>query len=806
MTGLRTGRAVALFAVVVVSIVVIGIFAVLGGWSDAAVLSPITNTNNLMIELATVATVAAALTARSGRGRMRTAWILVAIGLGCFTSGAILWRYYRLVDEPHPFPSAADGLYLVLPVATAVALLLLSSGLSGTSRTRLILDGVIVAGSFAIVGWTYVLEEVWHSQPDDRVQVAVSATYPVLDAAVLTIGVLAVTRAARGQRRTLVLLTLAMLGIAASDGLFVYLTAMRMPVTSQFVDTGWLIGVGLFIAAAVSGHGFAHRETVAAQTVSWTSVYLPFVPVLLASAAVFTLSPDQLKTGPIPVIGMVLLLAFGARQLLVMSENRRLLATVAEQALRDPLTGVGNRLVFRDRLNHAMQMRERDGLSVGVLVMDLDDFKVVNDTLGHPVGDELLSLVADRIVGSVRAGDTVARLGGDEFAVLIEGRTDNSQLVANRVVESFDEPFVVDGQELLIRPSVGLAVADPDEPGLVAADLLKRADIAMYTAKRSRSGGVHPFNSEMLLGESPESDLFASGPMPAARTGAATIRLLGELRQAIDQFELTLVYQPKFDLNTAAIVGVEALVRWPHPQRGMLAPDEFLPLVRRYGLMGSITDLVVSQALDDVVWWRSEGLEVPIAVNMFAPSMADLRLPGKFAKALADRRLSPSQLTVEITEDLFLDNMDRTKTVLNQLQDNGIRIAIDDFGSGYSALSYMRDLTVDEVKLDRHFIAPIPADQRAAAVVRAVVNLAGELGLTTVAEGIETATTADWLREHGCDVGQGYYFSPPLAAAQLRDVLKRCEHNDACQTLGCSIRNGSCHWSESDVPRIEMMR
>jgi EAL domain-containing protein (putative c-di-GMP-specific phosphodiesterase class I) len=266
------------------------------------------------------------------------------------------------------------------------------------------------------------------------------------------------------------------------------------------------------------------------------------------------------------------------------------------------------------------------------------------------------------------------------------------------------------------------------------------------------------------------------------------------------------VYQPKFDLNTAAIVGVEALVRWPHPKRGLLGPDEFLPLVRRYGLMGSITDLVVNQALDDVVRWRADSLEVPIAVNMFAPSMADLRLPGKFAKALADRDLNPSQLTVEITEDLFLDNMDRTKTVLNQLQENGIRIAIDDFGSGYSALSYMRDLTVDEVKLDRNFIAPIPADQRAAAVVRAVVNLAGELGLTTVAEGIETAITADWLREHGCHVGQGYYFSPPLTADRLREILKRCEHDGACQLLGCSIANGSCHWSQSDVPQIELMR
>ncbi|KAA0112097.1 bifunctional diguanylate cyclase/phosphodiesterase [Mycolicibacterium sp. P1-5] len=790
----------------VVCVLVIGMLFALTGWLGGSRITLASAADNLMTALAAVATIAAAITARTGRGRVRIAWTAMSIGLASFTLGAVLWFFYRLAEVKHPYPSVADVAYLVLPIATAIALLLLSSGLSRTSRTRLILDGLIVAGSFVIVGWAVVLDELWKSVPSDRMQVAVSVSYPVLDAAVLTIGVLVVARAQRGQRRTPVLLTLAMLGIAMSDGAFVYLTATRQSTATASLYLGWLVGLALFGAAAIAARGFVHRETVAPQAVSWTSVWLPFVPLLLASAAIFTETPQEIKDGPIPVIGVVLLLAFSGRQLLVMSENRSLLATVAEQALRDPLTGVGNRIVFRDRLNHAMQLRQRDGLSVAVLAMDLDDFKVVNDTLGHPVGDELLSLVAERIVGSVRAGDTVARLGGDEFAVLIEGRVDNSQLVAHRVVEAFDEPFIVDGQDLLIRPSAGLAVAEADDPDLTAEDLLKRAGIAMYAAKRSRTGGVHPFNSEMLLAEAPDSDLFGSGSLPTTRSGAGTIRLLSELRQAIDQFELTLVYQPKFDLNTAAIVGVEALVRWPHPTRGLLAPDEFLPLVRRYGLMGSITDLVVNQALDDVLRWRADSLEIPIAVNVFAPSMADLRLPGKFAKALAARDLDPSQLTVEITEDLFLDNMERTRAVLDQLQEHGIRIAIDDFGSGYSALSYMRDLTVDEVKLDRHFIAPIPADKRAAAVVRAVINLAAELGLSTVAEGIETATTADWLREQGCNIGQGYYFSPPLTADKLRDLLKRCRTDGGGQALGCSDRQGAGLWSESDVPQIELLR
>ncbi|AQT80610.1 hypothetical protein B1R94_17085 [Mycolicibacterium litorale] len=776
-----------------------------GRLSGVSAIAYATNTDTLMVVFAGAAAFAAAVTARAARGRERLAWVSLCIGLAAFSVGAAIWRYFKL-NGVAPFPSVADAAYLVLPLATGVALLLLTPTSSRTSRTLLMLDGVIVAASFTIVAWIFVLDVVWQSGLADKARIAVSMAYPVVDAAVLTVAVLVLTQARPGQRLTLALLTLALTGIAISDGTFVYLAANKLYTGMPLLDIGWLAGCLLFVAAAVAGRRFSYYESAVAQNPSMGSVWLPFIPVAAAAVAMFFESAQNLKAGPIIVAGALLIIAFLARQLLVMSQNHRLLATVADQALRDPLTGVGNRIVFHDHLNHAMQMRQRDSLSVGVLIMDLDDFKVVNDTLGHPVGDELLNLVADRILGSVRAGDTVARVGGDEFAVLIEGRVDHSQLIAHRVVEAFDQPFVLDGQDVLIRPSVGLAIAEPDEPDLTSEDLLKRADIAMYSAKRSRTGGVHTFNAEMLLTGSADTDLFERSTSPPWSGGAGTVRLLGELRQAIDQFELTLVYQPKFDLNTAEIVGVEALVRWPHPERGLLGPDEFLPLVRRYGLMGSITDLVISRALDDLVTWRASSLAVPIAVNIFAPSMADLRLPGKIAAALSERGIDPSVLTVEITEDLFLENMDRTKIVLNNLRDNGIRIAIDDFGSGYSALSYMRDLTVDEVKLDRHFIAPIPGDVRAGAVVRAVVNLAGELGLTTVAEGIENSETADWLRDHGCQVGQGYYFSPPLPSAGLLEVLTRCVADGICRTLGCSVREGSCRWSRSTPTEIELAR
>jgi len=756
------------------ALAVVGYFGwLLAGQSGSAILSFFADSDTLMVVVAAGAAFTTGLGARLARGRVRAAWLSLTVGLAGFTLGAAIWLYYDVAGRVAPFPSVADAAYLMLPIAVGITLLLLSTGLSRTSKTRLMLDGICVAASFSIIVWAAVLNEVWRAPAGEQLKIAVSLAYPVLDAAVLTVAVVVLTRAQPGQRRTLALLTSAMVCIAVSDGAFVYLAATQRHVNADVLDIGWLAGMVLMAVAAATGRDFSVRETVVAQPPSSASVWLPFIPVVAASVAALLEPPQQVRSAPIMVPSVVLVIAFLIRQLLVMTENRRLLAAVAEQALRDPLTGIGNRIVFRDHLDHAMQMREWDGLSVGVLAMDLDDFKMVNDSLGHPSGDELLFLVAERILGCVRDGDTVARLGGDEFAVLLEGRDDHSQLIAHRVVEAFDRPFVLNGQELLVRPSVGLAVAEPDDPDVTAVELLKRADMAMYTAKRSRTGGVHTFNPEMLLAETGDSELFDRPSSPPRAPGAEAVRLLGELRQAIDKFELTLVYQPKFDLRTGAIAGVEALVRWPHPERGVLAPDEFLPLVRRYGLMGRVNDFVVNRALDDMLEWRAAAFDAPVAVNIFAPSMADLRLPATIAAALSDRGLDPGHLTVEITEDLFLDNMERTKFVLRELRELGVRIAIDDFGSGYSALSYMRELTVDEVKLDRQFIAPMLTDRRAAAVVRAVIDLARELGLSTVAEGIENAATATWLREHGCHVGQGFFLSPPVSSGKLISMSNR---------------------------------
>ncbi len=727
----------------------------------------------VLLVLAVPAAVFSVIAARSAQGRLRLAWVAMAIGVAAWTIGEAIWTHYELVLGEVPFPSVADGFFLIFPVGACAALLLFPSEYAGPFRGRVFLDGLIVAGSLFLVSWVTILGPIYAAEATDRLLFVVSLAYPVSDVVVLTLAAVVLVRSGPEHRLTLTLLTVGLACIALSDSLFTYLSTKNEYASGDVIDIGWAAGLLLIAVAAAASRQTTHENSEAPELPGWASIWLPYAPLLLAAIVAAAKPSELLRSQPVEVIAGLLVLAVLARQFLAVSENRRLLATVAEQALRDPLTGLANRALFNERLDQGMERRERDGVTVGVVAVDLNDFKLVNDNLGHPVGDDLLVGVASRLLNSVRSGDTVGRLGGDEFSVVVEGDADAPYLIAQRVVEAFEQPFLVGEHELLMRPSVGLATADPDEPGLSAEELLRRADLAMYMAKRARIRGVQTYNAEMQLGaQTIEAEIFSRPAGPPEIGGVAAIRLLGDLRHAIANAELTLVYQPKFELATGRIVGAEALLRWPRPD-GLLTPEDFLPLVRRHGLITAITDLVLNRALDDALAWQNASLGLPVAVNLFAPSLANLGIPAQITAALADRGLDPRVLTVEITEDLFLDDMERTRTVLDQLRHSGIRIAIDDFGSGYSALSYLRDLPIDEVKLDSTFIAPIPVDERAAAVVRAVVDLCHTLNLTTVVEGVEDAETAARLREFGCDVGQGYHFSPPLTSDELLELLRR---------------------------------
>ncbi len=709
------------------------------------------------------ATVSAVLAARSAHGGGRGAWTMLSVALAAGAVGNMIWAVRSIVLGLNPFVSSPGVWYLACTLLMAVALTFFPAGPMRGSRLRGVLDGITATLCLFLLMWIGALHGVYDTYAAHQNVPVLRVLLPIGDLTVLATALLITGRADARYQRELWVLTAAILILTVTDTGYGSLIASGRFHTGSLLDLGWFAAsIAFALAAQLSLRSPVPRRPESVS--SNTSIWLPYVPLLLAGTA----GPAIIMSGLESVVVPLVVVAVVLRQAVATWENRRLLAAAADQALRDPLTGLGNRRLFRDRLTHAMMLGQRDDRSVAVVSIDIDDFKLVNESLGHPVADTVLIRVGERIVGCVRPGDTVARLGGDEFVLLLEGLEDQSYLVAGRVVEAFDQPFVIDGEKMLVRLSVGIAVASSDEPDLTPEALIKRADMALYAAKRSRASGMHSFSPDLELG-GPDA-MEVTGDRPASR-GAAQIRLLGELRRAIDHAELDLVYQPKLHLRSGRFMGVEALLRWPHPERGVLRPDAFMELVRQHGLMRQVTELVIARALDDAVRWQSSGVETSIAVNMFAPDLKDAGLPDALCRALGNRGLPPARLTVEITEDLILNDIDRVTAVLHRLRDQGIRVAIDDFGSGFSALSYLPDLPIDEVKLDRQFISAITEDARAAAVVRAVIDLAHELDVIVVAEGIEDARTADWLREHDCDIGQGYYFGEPVAASTIPELI-----------------------------------
>lgn len=724
--------------------------------------------NLTLLALAVFALICALAAARSALGLRRTAWGILAFGLAAWAVADVIRIGQVRLSEPERFPRPVDYLYLAFSASTVLAMALFPAKRTGQRQLRFALDATTTVLCLSLLLWVTALHRVYDSFVGLNTAVVVTMLFQIGDLVALTIALLALVRADVRDRRVLWLLVAALGLLTVTHNAYALHVAEAGYQIGSMADIGFAAALIAFAGAAILSRRPAPPPRPAAALPLDSSLWLPYVPLLLAG----TVGPALIMSGLERVLVPLVVVAVCLRQVLTARENRRLLAAAAEQALRDPLTGLANRTLFFDRLAHAMMLDRHDDRSVTVVSLDLDDFKLVNDSLGHPTADTVLVLVGKRISACVRTGDTVARLGGDEFILLLEGPADHAHMVAERIVAAFAEPFVIDGESMLMRPSVGMAVASSAEPELAPETLVNRADIAMYAAKRSRLTGLHTFSSEMTLLE-PDVAYQVDSADRQLSDGVAQVRLLGELRRAVDERGLDVVYQPKLELSTNRIVGLEALLRWPHPQLGELRPDSFMALVRQHGLMRPVTELVLERVFDDAARWASSGLHPRVAVNLFAPLLRDERLPDALRDALDEHGLAPEMLTLKVTEDLALDEVSRVTAVLHRLRRHGIRVAIDDFGSGYSALSYLRDLPIDEVKLDRHFIKSVTRDARAAAVVRAVIDLARDLDISVVAEGVEGAETAVWLREHGCDIGQGYYFGRPAAASEIPQLIGR---------------------------------
>ena len=717
------------------------------------------------------AAVSSGLAARRSAGRQRRAWVYMTIGLAAWTLSEVVVMYHRVwIGSVRPlYPSVANAGFLLFPVAACVALLVFPAGHPGGNRFRIVLDGAIVATALFVVSWVVVLRQAYAAAGIKSSAAIVSLAYPVFEVVTVTVAILVLARAHARWRVTVGLVTMGLTIIATSGAAYEYLFAHNNYAFDNPVGLGWSAGVVMVGIAALTCPPEPPDAPPSASVTAPVSLWLPYIPLAIAGGLELVALRSVLKSDPAFAVVPWLVIAVLARQFLVVAENRRLAHSVSDRALRDPLTNLANRVLFHDRLEHAIQLYHRDRRSVAVLSMDINDFKLINDNLGQAAGDALLVQAAQRLLSCVRTGDTVARLGGDEFAVLIEDAGENAHLIVYQIMEAFERPFSADGEIIFMRPSAGLAVADGEDPDLRATELIKHADMAMYSAKRL-GGGLQTFSPDMH-GSDQGGPGFPLSDVAPSRGGLVEVRLLSDLRQAISHRALTVLYQPKIDLQTTGVVGAEALARWPHPIFGLVGPQQFLPLVRQHGLMRTFTDLILDQALGDAAQWRRQGADIPVAINLFPPLLGDANLPARIFDALARHELPGDSLIIEITEDLLLDDIDRTRDVLEALRECSIHIALDDFGSGYSALTYLRKLPIDEVKLDQDLIIHVLTDPRAEAIVRAVIELAQSLGVTAVAEGVETADIASWLRDCGCEVAQGIYYSPPITAAALMDLI-----------------------------------
>jgi diguanylate cyclase (GGDEF)-like protein len=672
------------------------------------------------------------------RRRGRWGWAALAVGLWFFTAGSVLFTVWVQYLTPQPYPSISDAAFLTFFLFAFPGIgLLVRETVPHTSKTIWI-DGLIAAlGVAALESILVITPIIKASAGISGTSVATNVAYPIGDMVLVTM-VVAVF-AVRGWRPGRLWWTLGagLVLFAAADSVFVLQVTAGTYVTGTPLDSLYLIGTFLMAFAAWQGMGVSAAKST--STVRPTNV-VPVLFLLSSLGIVVSAAGRSIDLGVILATATLVIAiarsAYAFRQLRALADSRR-------EARTDELTGLPNRRLFFESLAASLELGATQ--TTAVLMIDLDRFKEINDSLGHHVGDDVLRQLGPRLTEAVGTSGTVARLGGDEFGLVLSAPVDAAAAVevAERVREVLKQPFQLEGMSLRVDASIGVSLAP--EHGTTPETLLQKADVAMFAAKRSHSAW----------------QVYSSEYDQNARE---RLQLMEDLRDALRLGEIVLFYQPILDLASGLVNGAEALARWRHPSRGVLPPIAFLGLIADAGLMGPFTMDVLDQALVQQSRWSMAGYDVCVSVNISAASLRDDELPDKIAGLIAKRSVNPSRITLEITEDSFIADPEQALLVLERLRGLGVELSIDDFGTGFSSLTYIRRLPVSELKLDRTFLTGAPEDRRAVSIIRSTVDLAHSLGLRIVAEGIENLEALELVDDLGCDAAQGYLMGRPVPA------------------------------------------
>ena len=681
--------------------------------------------------------------------RDRLAWALISLGLTCYAAGTFC---YYVVLEPLgilSYPSVADGLWLLLyPLVIVGVGLMVKTRVVG-SAPSMWLDGLVSGLGLASLSAVMIFPRVTAGASGPFTAIATNFAYPLLDLALVVTIMGAMAALGAWRDGSWLLMAAGFLTFSAADSWYLTQVAADTYALGGPVDACYMGALVLVACSAsvVPGHSTPGRPAAAAETRSF------LVPGAFALLAVVVLALQA--TAGATSLGVVL--AVGAltaawvrttlavREVVQLSDSRR-------QSRTDALTGLPNRRAFYELLEAAETgPPERPGSDPAIVILVvLDRFKEINDAVGHQLGDQLLREVSRRFAAEVPAGGSIARLGGDEMALFVPGMcVEQACLLSQRLLDTLIAPVALQDMSLHLGASIGItAVAG----GAGVSRVLARADLAMYRAKAAHTGW-EVYDDE--------------------RDGDAWDRLatVEALREALSRGDLRVELQPIVALSPHGTAGMEALVRWTHPTRGRIAPDTFLPLAERAGLMPAVTRAVIELALTEVEELRRQGWTIPLSVNLSASDLLDDNLVDHLAEALAQRNLPGSSIRIEITESLLVDTKGRSSGFLARIRALGIDLAVDDYGTGYSSLAYLHDLPVSYLKIDRSFTSRLLNDARTAVIVASTIQMAHGLDLRVVAEGVESSAELDWLTRHGCDLVQGYHTGRPMPSDRLHEWL-----------------------------------